>query len=52
MKAGNLWGIHEGGRTILYHEEDPYVRKFFMEKLAEEGCEFQMPESVFQAPKK
>jgi quercetin dioxygenase-like cupin family protein len=50
VKAGNLWGIHEGGRTILYHEEDPFVRRYYQQRLAEEGVEFSMPESVFQEP--
>lgn len=48
VKAGNLFGIHEGGRTILYHEEDPYVRTYYSERLGEEGVEMTMPESAFE----
>ncbi len=51
VKAGNLFGIHEGGRTILYHQEDPYIRQEFRHRLAAEGVEFTMPESAFEAPK-
>ena len=50
VKAGNLFGIHEGGRTILYWQEDPYIREYFQTRLKEEGVEFQMPESVFVPP--
>lgn len=47
-KAGNLWGISEGGRTIMYHEEDPYIRNYYKQRLAENGVEFTMPEEQFQ----
>ncbi len=47
-KAGNLWGISEGGRTIMYHEEDPYIRTYYKQRLAENGVEFSMPEETFQ----
>ncbi len=50
VKAGNLFGIHEGGRTILYYEEDPHIRKYFADRLRQVGVESQMPESVFQPP--
>ncbi|HEX6513473.1 MAG TPA: cupin domain-containing protein [Chloroflexota bacterium] len=50
VKAGNLWGIHEGGRTILYHEEDPYIRDYYARRLREVGVEFQMPESLYATP--
>ena len=50
VKAGNLWGINEGGRTILYHEEDPFVRDYYKKRLKEEGVEMTMPESAFQPP--
>jgi hypothetical protein len=50
VKAGNLWGIHEGGRTILYHEEDPFVRRYYQQRLAEEGVDFTMPEELFKEP--
>ena len=47
VKAGNLWGIHEGGRTISYYEEDPFIRQEFRLRLAAEGVDFTMPESAF-----
>ncbi|MGH2601128.1 MAG: cupin domain-containing protein [Dehalococcoidia bacterium] len=50
MKAGNLFGISEGGRTVLYHEEDPYVREYYRARLAEEGVEMSMPDSAFHPP--
>ncbi|MBV9173576.1 MAG: cupin domain-containing protein [Chloroflexi bacterium] len=50
VKAGNLFGIHEGGRTILYHEEDPFIRTEYRRRLAEEGVQFAMPESAFDPP--
>jgi len=50
IKAGNLFGIHEGGRTILYHEEDPFIRQEYQRRLRAEGVDFTMPESAFQAP--
>ncbi len=48
IKSGNLFGISEGGRSILYHEEDPYVRSYFRERLAQAGVEMTMPESAFE----
>jgi quercetin dioxygenase-like cupin family protein len=48
VKAGNLWGIHEGGRTILYHEEDSFVRQHYRQRLEKEGVAFTMPDSAFQ----
>ena len=50
VKAGNLFGIHEGGRTILYHEEDPFIRQEYERRLAAEGVAFTMPDEVFQPP--
>jgi quercetin dioxygenase-like cupin family protein len=50
VKAGNLFGISEGGRTVLYHEEDPFVRRYYRERLALEGVDMTMPESAFLAP--
>ncbi len=51
VKAGNLFGIHEGGRTILYHQEDPFIRQEFRRRLAAEGVQFTMPDSAFEVPK-
>jgi hypothetical protein len=50
VKAGNLFGIHEGGRTILYHEEDPHIRNYYAQRLRDEGVEIQMAESLYQQP--
>jgi mannose-6-phosphate isomerase-like protein (cupin superfamily) len=50
VKAGNLFGISEGGRTILYHQEDPFVRNYFRQRLAAAGLEMTMPESAFLPP--
>src|SRR6267378_1954939 len=40
VKAGNLFGIHEGGRTILYHEEDTFIRDEYRRRLSHEGLLF------------
>jgi hypothetical protein len=48
VKAGNLFSLSEGGRTIMYHEEDPYIRKYYAQRLAEEGVQITMPEELFQ----
>ena len=40
--------IKEGGNTIEYRDEDPYIRKMFREQLAKEGAEFNMPEEVYR----
>jgi len=47
LVSGNIYSIHEGGRTILYPDEDPYVREHYKEVLAGEGVEFTMPDYVF-----
>jgi len=39
--------IKEGGSTIEYRDEDPYIRQMFQEQLAKEGAEFYMPEEVY-----
>ena len=48
QKAGNIYGIHEGGRTILYYEEDPHIRNYYKERLDKVGVKFDMPEGVYQ----
>ena len=40
--------IKEGGNTIEYRDEDPYIQKMFKEQLAKEGAEFNMPEEVYR----
>jgi quercetin dioxygenase-like cupin family protein len=49
VKSGNLFGINEGGRTILYPEEDTFIRTHFQQRLSENGVDFTMPESAFKA---
>jgi hypothetical protein len=41
--------ITEGGNAIPYHMEDPYIRKFFEEKLKSEGATLNMPPEVYTA---
>jgi hypothetical protein len=36
--------------TIHYHQEDPYVRQYYAQRLAEIGAEIRMPESLFHGP--
>jgi mannose-6-phosphate isomerase-like protein (cupin superfamily) len=57
-KAGDLIPIHrelgdrEGGfasNTIPYHMEDPHVRRYFEQKLQEEGAQMTMPPEVYTA---
>jgi hypothetical protein len=47
MKTPSLFGIDEGGRTIHYKDEDPYIRDFYAARLREVGLEIQMPGSLF-----
>lgn len=49
IKAGNIFGINEGGRTVLYPEEDPFIRQYYAKRLKDEGVEMNMGESLFQA---
>jgi len=37
-----------GGNSIEYRDEDPQIRKDYIEALKDEGAEFLMPESVYQ----
>lgn len=48
VKAGNLFSLADGGRTIMYHEEDPYIRTYYAQRLAEQGVETAMREELFQ----
>ncbi len=41
--------IRDGGLTIGYDIEDPYVKETFAAELAKEGVEFTMPESVYES---
>ena len=42
--VSNNADLEEGGRSIPYAEEDPWVRAEFKRALAEAGTEFRMPE--------
>ena len=45
--SGNIYGMNEGGHTILYPKEDPFVREHFKERLESEGAQFGIPEYVY-----
>lgn len=44
------WNLDQaqGGNSIEYRDEDPRIRKDFIEALRKEGAEFRMPESVYR----
>jgi quercetin dioxygenase-like cupin family protein len=44
------WNLDQtqGGNTIEYRDEDPQIRKDFLEALEKEGGEFQMPEAAYR----
>ena len=44
--SGNL-PLEEGGRSITYHNEDPYIRAEYTRMLAKEGVSFQMPDWAY-----
>jgi quercetin dioxygenase-like cupin family protein len=48
----HVWNadVNEGGNTIEYFDEDPQIRRMFIEALEKDNAEFHMPESVFQKP--
>jgi hypothetical protein len=50
IRAWNVYGIDEGGMTIHYHQEDPYIRQYYAERLAEIGAQLRMPESLYSGP--
>jgi hypothetical protein len=47
MVAGVGAEIGDGGYALPYHMEDPFVRKYFEERLKAEGAEFTMPPEVY-----
>ncbi len=49
-KPGNLYGIHEGGRTILYWQEDPYIREYYAKQLGKHGVQCDMKDSLYVKP--
>ena len=50
VRAWNIYGIDEGGVTIHYHQEDPFVRQHYAERLKAAGAELQMPDSLYSGP--
>jgi hypothetical protein len=42
-----LTDVTQGGTAIPYYMEDPYIRKYFEQKLKEAGAQFTMPEVVY-----
>ena len=50
VRAWNIYGIDEGGMTIHYHQEDPYVREYYAERLRDIGAEMQMPSRCSAGP--
>jgi mannose-6-phosphate isomerase-like protein (cupin superfamily) len=47
MVAGVGAEIGDGGSALPYHMEDPFVRKYYLQRLADEGTDFAMPEEVY-----
>ena len=47
IPAWNIYGIEQGGRSINYRNEDPEVRRYYFQRLADEGVAPDMPESLF-----
>lgn len=45
--SGNL-PMEEGGRTITYAKEDPFVREEYRRMIEKEGVEFRMPDWVYE----
>lgn len=44
------WNLDQaqGGNSIEYWDEDPQIRKDYLEALRKEGAEFRMPDSVYR----
>ncbi len=42
--------IHEGGTAIPYYDEDPYLRKEYVETLKNEGVVSRMDDSLYRKP--
>ena len=50
VRAGNIYGINEGGRSIHYWMEDPHIRNYYAGRLRKEDVKFDMAESLYQQP--
>lgn len=42
--------IHEGGTAIPYYDEDPFLRKEYLETLKQEGVTSRMDDSLYKKP--
>jgi hypothetical protein len=43
----SLLDLTEGGSSIPYYMEDEFIRKFYQQRLKDEGAEFAMPPDVY-----
>jgi len=48
IPAWNLYSPEQGGSTINYRDEDPYIRAEYEATLKREGVKFNMPESLYR----
>jgi hypothetical protein len=44
----NALDLNEGGSSIPYSDEDPFIRREYEELVRREGVEFRMDESFYQ----
>lgn len=50
-----VWGnadMEEGGHSIPYWQEDPYIRQEYQEAIRAVGGEFRMPAALFEPPRR
>ena len=45
--SGNIYGIEDGGHSINYWNEDPFIRSLYREQLKKAGVEPQMADSMY-----
>jgi mannose-6-phosphate isomerase-like protein (cupin superfamily) len=48
VKAGNIFGIEEGGRTIHYWNEDAHIRDYYAGRLKDVGVAIDMDPKLYQ----
>jgi quercetin dioxygenase-like cupin family protein len=46
--SANIYGMEDGGDSINYRNEDPYILSEYTACLDREGAELQMPKSLYQ----
>jgi len=51
VRKATLIDTTEGGSTIPYHLEDPFVRGYYRSRLEEEGAELTMPPALYAHPR-